>query len=457
MNSNFTYTLLFFLGIFLFSESAMSQKVGSLPTDDLGDVSDNFQEFFFEALKQKGIENYELAINALDKAHNAAYGNEEFEAVVKFEKAKNLTKLKRYEEAEINFKKVLEWEADRLDVMEALYDVYYLQKDYDSAIALVIKLIEFDSDYKEDLANLYNRSKQYEKALVILDELDEEWGKSSYRDALRSRIYRITGNSSKEINTLKTNIDKNQKNEKDYLKLIFLYSDEGQKTKAFDTANELLKEHPNSQLVHLALYKFYLDQGNLIQAINSMKIVFSSEEIDKDSKNRVLSDFLSYANKNPEQDFNLDGIVAQLSDDTNSQIYKLVGDYYLSKEKRDKALAFYEKGTDKDIQNFELLKSTIMLQIEFNEYNKASELSFKGLEVFPAQSVLYLLNGIASNKLNKPSLAIESLETGLDYLFEDPKMEYDFYQQLIIAYTLKGDAKKAEIYTQKASDLNGPN
>jgi len=456
MKSRVTF-ILFFIGIFLFSESSLAQKVGHLPTDDLGDVTDTFQEFFFEALKQKGIENYELALNALEKAHKAAYSNEEYKAVVNFEKAKNLTKLKRYEEAEINFKKVLEWETDRLDVLEALYDLYYLQKDYDSAIPLVIKLIEFDPDYKEDLANLYNRSKQYKKALIILDELDKEWGKSSYRDALRSRIYRVTGNYSKEIDVLKTNIDKNQKNEKDYLKLIFLYSDEGQKTKAFDTAKELLKQHPNSQLVHLALYKFYLEQGNVAQAINSMKIVFSSEEIDVDSKNKVLSDFLSFANNNPEQDFNLDRFVAQLSDDTNSQIYKLAGDYYLSKGQRDKALVFYEKGTIKDIQNFELLKSTIMLQIEYNEYNNASELSFKGLEVFPAQPALYLLNGIANNKLNNPGLAIESLETGLDYLFEDSNMEYDFYQQLTIAYTLKGDAKKAAIYTKKASDLKQSN
>ena len=435
----------------------MAQKIGNLPSDDLGDVTDNFQEFFFEALKQKGIENYELAINALDKAYKAAYGNEEYEAIVNFEKAKNLKKLKRYEEAEIAFKKVLDWESDRLDVMEALYDLYYQQKDYDSAIPLVIKLIEFDSDYKEDLANLYHRTKQYDKALIILDELDKEWGKSSYRDALRNRIYRVTGNSSKEINDLKTSIATNQQNEKDYLKLIFLYSDGGEKTKAFDTAKELLKQYPKSQLVHLALYKFYLEQGNSTQAINSMKIVFSSDKIDADSKNRVLSDFLLYATKNSEQDFNLDGIFTQLLEDSNSVTYKQVGDYYFSKGKRDNALAFYEKGTALDLQNFSLLKSTILLQIELDEFNKASELSFKGLEVFPAQPALYLLNGIANNKLKKTNLAIESLETGLDYLFDDPKTEYDFYQQLIIAYTLKGDTKKIALFTKKATDLNQSN
>ena len=95
-----------------------------------------------------------------------------------------------------------------------------------------------------------------------------------------------------------------------------------------------------------------------------------------------------------------------------------------------------------------------MLQIDGKEFKRASELSLKGLDIFPAQPLLYLLNGVANNKLNKPDLAIESLETGLDYLFDNLKMEYDYYQQLTIAFTLKGEPQKAAIYTKKASDLN---
>ena len=53
-------------------------------TDDLGNVSDSFQDNFFEALKQKGIENYELALHALEKAEVAAGDNQVNKAVVYF-------------------------------------------------------------------------------------------------------------------------------------------------------------------------------------------------------------------------------------------------------------------------------------------------------------------------------------------------------------------------------------
>ena len=37
------------------------------PDDDLGNYEDAYQEHFFEALKQKGIENYQRSVDALTK------------------------------------------------------------------------------------------------------------------------------------------------------------------------------------------------------------------------------------------------------------------------------------------------------------------------------------------------------------------------------------------------------
>ena len=112
--------------------------------DDLGDVTDAFQTNFFEALKQKGIENYELALNALDRAQNESEGKPEQLDAVYFERGKNLAALKRYDEAEATYNQVLEIKGEQLNVMEALYDVHYQQKDYDKAVPLVKKLIRYD-------------------------------------------------------------------------------------------------------------------------------------------------------------------------------------------------------------------------------------------------------------------------------------------------------------------------
>ncbi|MEZ4875700.1 MAG: tetratricopeptide repeat protein [Flavobacteriaceae bacterium] len=443
-----------FFGIFFSGPLLFSQETEEPPTDDLGDVSDSFQENFFEGLKQKGIENYELAIAALQKAEKAAKSNAAQEAVVHFEMAKNLIQLKRYDEAEDRLKSVLQTTGERIDVMETLYDLYYQQKNYSAAIPLVEKLSLKDDDYKEDLANLYHRTKQYDKALALLDELDENWGESVYRDSLRKQIYQITGNTEGAISTLETKIEKNPKNEQDYLNLIYLYSQEGDAAKAFEMAKALLKNQPNSQKVHLSLYKFYLDEGEVEKAIASIKVVFSSEEITQDAKYKVLSDFLNFVSENPSYENQLESLIPLLSQSNNGAVYEQLGHYFLQKKDKTTALLFFEKGTQKDPDNFSLLKNTLLLQIDTGNNANAAILSQDALTVFPAQALLYLLNGVANNNLNKPDSAIESLEMGIDFLLDDPKMEKDFYEQLSRAYSSKGNNKKAQFYQQKALEIN---
>jgi len=448
-----SYLLLVLVVLFQISGGMFAQEEEP-PTDDLGNVSDAFQENFFEGLKQKGIENYELALTALRKAEMAAKGDKENIAVVRFEMGKNYAYLKQFEDAERMYNQVLESMGERLDVLEALYDVYYQQQNYNAAIPLVEKLTKYDTDYKEDLANLYHLTEQYDKALEILDELDEDWGESVLRNALRRQIYKVTGNTEGAITNLEDKIDKNPKKEQDYLNLIFLYSEQGDTKKAYETAQELLKNQPDSELVHLALYKFYLDDGEVEKAVHSMEVVFSSNEIDKDSKYRVLGDFIGFANQNPGYENRLEAIVGSFSEENSGQVYEQLGLYYLAKEQKDKALQFYEKGMAIDQDNYSLVKNTLLLQIEFKKYSEAARASTEALEIFPAQPLLYLVNGVANIELEKLDIAIESMETGIDYLIDDLKMEKDFYEQLSIAYLKKGNEAKAASFAKKASEIN---
>ena len=447
---------LFLFGILLLPKQVVAQEtepIAEQPTDDLGNVTDAFQENFFEALKQKGIENYELALNALRKAEKATDNDPKLEAVVAFEKAKNLTELKQFEEAEASFKEVLKTEPKRLDVLESLYDLYYQKNDYNAAIPLVEQLVEFDEDYKEDLANLYSRTRQFDKAIAVLDDLDETLGESDYRNALRAQIYRETGDTEGQIENLETRIDKNPEKEQEYLGLIYLYSEEGNIEKAFATAKELLKNQPNSKQVHLALYKFYLDENNTDEAFKSMNIVFSADEIEKENKYKVLSDFIGFVEKNPQYEAELENVVENFSETNTGKIYEQLGGYYNSKGEKETALTFYEKGIKDDPDNFSLLKNTLLLQIDLKKYEAAQQLSSDGLAIFPAQPLLYLINGVAHNKLKNSDEAIESLNSGLDYLFDNATMEQDFYKQLQQAYTLKGDTQKAAEYAKKASQI----
>ncbi|MBZ9730460.1 hypothetical protein LB467_12260 [Salegentibacter sp. JZCK2] len=453
MKKNFFITAVLSGALFIFQGSYAQEKevvLEEVNQDDLGNVTDEFQEQFFEALKQKGIENYEKALLALDNCQKLEPEN----PVVYFEMARNYNELKKYDEAITSLEKAHELAPEREDVLNELYKSYTRAQQYNAAIATLLKLQGFDGDYKEKLANIYLLNQQYEEALEIIGELDQQEGPSTYRNKLRRQIFARTGDTAAQIENLEESISNNPENEQNYLNLIYIYSDQGENEEAYNTAQELLATNPGSTLVHLALYKFHLEREEPEDAVNSMKIVFESEEIDPESKFKVLNDFLLFVDNNPEYEKDLMQVSKMLSERENApKLYGQLGQYYMNRGQIEEALTFFEAGLAESPEDFQLVKNTILLQLELEKYKEARDLSKEMLEVFPAQPALFLLQGIALNQLEEYRDAIETLTFGLDYLIDNPRMEVDFYTQLSRAHGALGEKDKSAEFSNKAEAL----
>lgn len=424
-----------------------------LPTDDLGDFEDEFQEFFYEALKQKGIQNFDRSVEALLKCIDL----DKSVPVLYFELGKNYNKLKNFGAAEEALKEAVNKAPDNEWFLDALYEFYVQQDEQDKAIKMVKQLVKFHPDYKEDLATLYFKTKKYDEALKLLNELDTEFGVSYKRDATRNRIYDASGRKKDQIKNLETRVDNNPEKESNYLALIYRYSENNQKEEAFKTAQELLKINPNSQIVHLALYKFYLDDGKAEKAIESMKIVVKSSQIKPEAKQKVLSDFIQFAKDNPQYEAHLIEATTLVSSVNDGKTLLELGQYYLKTGEKEKALKYFEEASKYENENFTILKHILLLHIDLQHYDIAEKKSSKALEKYPSQPLCYLINGVAHNQLNQPKNAIASLEAGLDWILDDPKMEIDFYKQLSQAHTLLNNTEKAKTFNDKVKQLQSLN
>ncbi len=107
---------------------------------------------------------------------------------------------------------------------------------------------------------------------------------------------------------------------------------------------------------------------------------------------------------------------------------------------------------------FEKEKSYINLKNLLNELliNKHTDLlkySEQGLALFPAQPLVYLMNGKAQNNKLKYKKAIESLQNGIDFVIDDYKIEAEFYLEISKAYKGLNDIKKSNFYKNKASKI----
>lgn len=456
MHSKFKHNMLFafFLGMFCLPVIAIAQvDFNKTPDDDLGNVEDQFQEHFYEAMKQKGIENFGRVVESLLKCVEL----DKEVPVLYFELGKSYNKLKDFGAAEDALKKAVLKDPDNEWFLDELYGFYISQNEYDKAIKTVKQLIEYHPDYKEDLASLYFRMKKYDDALMLLDELDGKHGVSISRDLLRNKIYEVTGRKKDQIKNLEQRVDNNPEKESNYLALIYRYSENNQKEKAFETAKELLKINPNSHKVHLALYKFYLDDNNTEKAIESMKIVVKSSEIHPEAKIKVLTDFVRFVQENPEYEADLIEATTLVESVNNSKTLVELGQYYLAKENKPKALENFEAALKIEPNNFEVLKNVLLLYIDLKKFDLANERSGVALENYPSQPLLYLVNGISFCELNKPQEAIDTLEIGLDYIIDDVKIESEFYSQMSKAYLLLNNTVKAKTFSDKAKQVQNTN
>ncbi|MFI0429764.1 tetratricopeptide repeat protein [Mariniflexile sp. HMF6888] len=448
------YILILLFGIVVFPQVNYAQvDFNKKPDDDLGNVEDKFQELFYEALKQKGIENYDRSVDALLKCIEL----DNSVPVLYFELGKNYIKLKNFGAAEEALKKAISKEPDNEWFLDALYGFYMEQSEFDKAIKTVKQLVKFHSDYKENLAALYVKTKEYKEALKILDELDAEFGISVERDFMRNQIYEATGRKKDQIKNLEARVEDNPDKESNYLQLIFRYSENNEQEKAFETAKELLKINPNSQIVHLALYKFYLDDNNAEKAIESMKIVVKSPEIKPEAKLKVLTDFVQFVGDNPQYEADLVEATALVSDSNNSKTLTELGQYYLAKNNKPKALEYFESALKIDAENFSVLRNVLLLYIDLKKFDLAEKKSHEVIQKYPAQPLFYLINGVALNQLNQPQKATDILEMGLDFIIDDNKMEIDFYNQLSISYGLLSNTAKAKTFSDKAKQLETSN
>ncbi|WP_109301967.1 lipopolysaccharide assembly protein LapB [Aquimarina sp. AU474] len=418
--------------------------------DDLGNVSDEFQENFFEALKQKAITNYDKAITALQKCVEI----DPKPTYLYLELGKNYLELKVYDRAEINLKKVLKEKPNDRHVLELLYEVYFKDNKFKESVEVVEKLVTFNSMFKEQLANLYFLEKRYDDALRVIDELNEEYGVDAYRNRLRKRIASKITNPNNQISILEKKIKDNPKVEQNYFNLIYLYSQSNQNDKAYKTAKSLLGKIPKSELVHLALYKFYLEDDDIKKAINSMKIALKSNKIDTESKYKVVNDFLQFINNNPQYESELTEVMDLLSGkESNAKVFTELGHFYYKKDQKEQALNFYERGIKANANDFRLLKRILLLQLDLKRYQKSETGSELAIEMYPAQPIFYLVNGVSLINQEKSEKAIEILTSGIDYVIDDTKMESDFYKQISEAYHQLGDTTKATEYLQKAIQL----
>jgi tetratricopeptide (TPR) repeat protein len=436
------------LFLVLLSNSAL--LLAQTEPEDIKLNSDKFRDYFYESLKQKGIENYDKAIMALEQCLKIEPEN----ATIHFELGKNYLALKDYKKAYSSFEYATQIDPTNKWFWVGMYDVDYETKDYVNAIKTINKLIPFDAKFKEDLTSLYMSTSQFDKALDLINELNESAGKSERRESYKMQILSQGKYQSAEITNLIDQIQKYPKEESNYISLIYLYSKNNETEKVLETARKLEIAIPMSEWAQVSLFKYHLENKEGEKAINAMNIALASAKIDSKIKHRILNEFLLFVNTNPQFAPDLEKAVGYFDGDPEVNVAKEIGKFYQNKKQWDKAIGYYEKANAKSAE-IDMETNLLLLQVytETNQFDKTAKTATDLVDVFPAQPQFYYYSGLAYNQLSQYKKAIMMLEMGIDYVIEDQALEINFNIQLGEAYHGLGDEKKKDFYFSKANQL----
>lgn len=169
--------LIFLLGLFLISKTSHAQEEESAAVS-LEEYSDAFQENFFEALKQKGIENYDKAINLLLQCKQIDADN----SVVDHELAKAYMADKQFVMAQEYGIEALVSDPTNLWYLNTLVQV--MQKQGNTVENIQSAIPFGNTKLKENLALIYFKQKKYESSLALLKLVN----KTTFTEDLSAKI-----------------------------------------------------------------------------------------------------------------------------------------------------------------------------------------------------------------------------------------------------------------------------
>jgi tetratricopeptide (TPR) repeat protein len=172
-----------------------------------------------------------------------------------------------------------------------LAGAYYQEKNLDSAIVFYEKAVKYYPE-KESmqlaLGNLYSENKEYDKAGEIFDALDKKYGinEASTLSAVRNLMHAEKYNDALEKVRL---LMKKYPDEILYNGLVAeIYRGQGEKEKAVEVYNQLIKRNPDNPETLMSLCDFLIGEKNYDELILLLNTVVLNTKIAREDKIRLF-------------------------------------------------------------------------------------------------------------------------------------------------------------------------
>lgn len=413
-----------------------------------------FKQTFHEANSEKMIGHYEKAIALFEtcllmEAENHAVFFALSDLYEKMgDKEKTLTHAQRaYELNSAN-----KWYALRLA------DLYFAREEFSKTADLYSKIIadEKNIDLKFKYTDALIKSKRYEKAIEMMDEISVETGKVPEVSFTKHDLLIELGRADEAEKELESLIAENPTNSDYKIMVAEFYMQQGNFDKSKTLVTSILKRDSTYGQAYIMLADIELRQDNVAGAFENLEKGFRSKDVELDRKLEIVRGLIPYTAKNQrdheEMKAGVDTLFTIIYDEglAESKLHEYYGFFWVTQENYKKAATAYKMATELDPSAFNTWLQLLDTQREMGDYEAMFMDGKKAAELFPAQPIIYLLTGIGAKESEDFEAAEEWFFLGKDLVVKDPQLRSEFFYQLGDMNFKQGNADEGKFYFDQA-------
>lgn len=342
----------------------------------------------------------------------------------------------------------------------AIYHQFNQTKALQKALLEIIENSDSASrvEWRFQLAEAYYKGGELREALWQLDLIEKDLGITEQVSNQKKSIYLELGDLEEAAKELQNLIVAYPKKIEYRGSLGQLYQANGENQRAFDIYQSMLALDSLDPRPHLDLANHYRLEGQYQKSIHHLKKAMASRELDMERKIAVLLSLFEASQNDTvlrQEAFQiLDEIVAM--EPADPRIYAMYGDY-LSRDGKDKEAVVYYKKALKYGQQFAVWEQILLIEMQNRMFEELRVDAPEASISFPNQPLPYLLGGIAFNEGEDYEKAAELLEAGINYVFDNPQLKFEFYVQLAAAYHQLEMHRQSDSYFEKALAISPNN
>ncbi len=419
-----------------------------------------FDYYFFKALDYRNQQKFDAYYDALQMCVNL----DSTKAVVQYELADIYRLSDRLNEAENAYAK-----AAASDSSNWLYQVSYIsilidQEKTEKAIEQTL-LLKKSFPYREEvyrlLAQLYEQSEEYKKAIDALNMLEVYAGVNQELSLQKFRYYAKLDETSKAVKELENLVETYPKVSWYRVLLGDVYMNINKSKQAFKQFQRVLKDDPENPFVYVSLFQYYTDRGEKKKANDAIYNAIQNPELEVETKLEVLGRYLSSSRTDSTSYDNANELFKTLVDmyPLSEEVYGFYSFFLEQNKSYDEAIEVLQSGININSKNDDFWNAALRILLKQENNDEIIKLTSRGIDEVPDNATLYYYRSIALYQNDKYEEAIENNKLAIERLSDKvtPALLSDFYTLMGDIYYKLEDKEQSFFSYESALQLNPNN